>query len=224
MKRYSARGFTLLEMLLVLGLMAMLMLAVMQLMSQTASAWDGSEKSIRAVENDKIALNFIRKMLDKAKPISWRRSEDDSLVSRTFVGEEDVFYFAAPLPAASEKTGMYWFAIHAGQSPHYQRPVLLIDYWLLDDESKEKTLANKKSTEVLMTDVEKITFSYYGDNDYSNGTDDPVWQHEWRDLADPPLAIRMDIKRSRYDENDSDAIPRRDWQGLVIRVLQRKLR
>ncbi len=223
MKQYLIRGFTLLEMLLVLGLMAMLMLAVMQLMSQTASAWDGSEQTMRAVENDKIALNFIRKMLDKAKPLSWQHSEDDSSVSKTFVGEENTVYFAAPLPAVSEKAGMYWFAIHAGQSPHYQRPALLIDYWLLDDESKEKTLANKKSTEVLMTDVEKITFSYYGDNDYSDGTNNPAWQHEWRDLADPPLAIRMDIKRSRDDENDSDAIPRRDWQGLVMRVLQRSL-
>ncbi len=75
-----------------------------------------------------------------------------------------------------------------------------------------------------MTDVEKITFSYFGDNDYSDGMNNPAWQHEWQDLANPPLAIRMDIKRSRYDENDSDAIPRREWQGLVMRVLQRKLR
>lgn len=241
MKKTALYGFTLLEMLLVLALMATLMLAVTQLMSQTATVWNDSDRDIRALENDKIALNFIRRMLDRAKPVSWQPQqqqfnavangfinnnttvETQNVPKRTFIGEADKFYFAAPLPAVAEQMGMYLFSIRVGDNEYGKNSALLLDYWLLDNESMEKTLQNPKNTEVLMTDVSSISLSYFGDNDYSDGPDQPDWHGEWQALRDPPLALRMDIKRSAYDEDDSDSLLRRDWQGLTFGILQRSL-
>ncbi len=218
-------GFTLLEMLLTLGLMAMLVIGITQLMSQGAEVWNNSDRDIRAVENDKIALDFIRKMLLKAKPINWKTGDEEGKISKTFVGKPNELYFAAPLPVVgAEKLGIYLFMVSAQKTDEYLNKALVVDYWPLDEESLEKTLEGKKNSEVIMTDVDSVSFRYFGDKDYVDGLKDPEWQNDWESVRDFPLAVELSMKRSQFDAEDPESLERMAWQGVVFNVLQRSLR
>ncbi len=224
--RIKTAGFTLLEMLLALALLSMLMLAVTQLMSQGAEVWSNSDRDIRAVENDKIAINFLRKMLLRAKPITWRQSnEETGARSKVFVGNDDALHFAAPLPVAgSKQRGIYLFSVSAQKTEQYKNKAMVVSYRRLDEESLAKTMENEPVSEVIMTDVERLSFSYFGDKDYSDGTDKPIWQSDWDQVRDFPLAVKMSVQRSRFDADDPDAAERMAWDGLVFAILQRSLR
>lgn len=223
--RSRHQGFTLLEMLLSLGLMAMLMLATTQLMTSGAEIWNNSDRDIRAVENDKIALNFIRKMLQRAKPINWREANEDGVRSKTFVGKEKILYFAAPLPvAAAEELGIYLFALEAKKTDEYTHKALVVTYWQLNEESFDKTMENEAASEVIMTEVEQVNFSYFGDQDYSDGLKDPKWQEQWEMVRDFPLAVKMQLKRAHFDAENPDMAERMAWDGVVFNILQRSLR
>lgn len=222
--RYRVRGFTLLEMLLVLGFMASLMLATTQLISQGASVWSSSDFSIRAVENDKVALNFIRKMFNRAKPLNWEDAESGK-VSKMFVGEPEKVFFVAPLPiVGADQLGLYLFSLSVEKTDEYVNKGLVVSYWPLNEASLEKTLENEKSTEVIMTDVESMTLSYFGDRDYRDGLKNPEWHEDWIEIHDFPLAIKMTLERSELDEENPDANVRMAWDGLVFSLLQRSIR
>lgn len=224
-RRIQQFGFTLLEMLLALGLMAMLMLAMTQLMSQGAEIWNNSDRDIRAVENDKIAIDFIRKMLQRAKPINWREADDEGKRSKVFVGKQDELLFAAPLPiVGAEQLGIYLFSISARKTDEYVNKAIVVKYWPLDETSLKKTQENKAASEVIMTDVEQLTFAYFGDKDYSDGLQDPEWQDEWEAVRDFPLAVKLSVKRSRFNPDDPDMAERMAWDGIVFNILQRSLR
>lgn len=215
------KGFTLLEMMLALGLIATLMLALTQLLSQSATTWNNSNKTIQAIENDEIAINFIRKILNRAKQTGWRSDDEISFV-KDFIGQPDQFYFAAPLPVAkAEQLGIYLFSFSVEKTEEYKNKSLVVSYWKLDEESFEKTLENKKYRDVIMTDVEQIELSYFGDKEYNDGLDLPIWHSDWDAASGFPLAIKLTIKRSSANINILDDIPRTQWNNLTFTLLQR---
>lgn len=230
----NQRGFTLLEMLIALGLMAMLVVGMMRLMAQGTAVWSNSDRDIRAVENDKIAIDFIRKMLHKAKPMNWGGGlNSDYLLfnpiegtnEKIFVGKADALYFAAPLPASdAEHLGIYLFKIAAQQTDEYANKALVVSYWLLGEESLDKTLEGKKKSEVIMTDVDSVSFRYFGNKDSAGGLGDQEWQSDWEEMSHFPLAVEMSLKRSKFDPENPESVERVAWQGLVFSVLQRSLR
>lgn len=219
------RGFTLLEMLLALGLMSLLMLALTQLMSQGAEVWNNSDRDIRAVENDKIALDFLRKMIQRAQPIDWKNGDENGQINKVFVGDANALSFAAPLPVAgSDALGIYFFTVTAQQTQEYPQPAMLVSYRPLDEESLEATLKNEAQTEVIMTEVEQVTFSYYGDKDSMDGTDSPEWNDSWRAATEFPQAVKMHTERSAFDADNPDSAERMTWDGVVFEIFQRSLR
>lgn len=218
------RGFTLLEMLLVLGLVAVLMLTLMQLLSQTATLWNDSNEEIQHIENDELALSFIRKMFNRATPVNWEPSET-GLVSKAFLGKEKQLYFVAPLPiSAAEHLGLYLYSLTVEKPPTQVNQALVINYWPFNPASLEKTLENEKRQEVIMTEVAAISFRYFGDKDYSDGLDTPIWHDDWEAAGDFPLAVQLTIQRTPRDSADTTALPRQPWHDLTFNLLQRSLR
>lgn len=218
------KGFTLLEMLLVLGLVAGLMLALTQLLSHTASVWSDSNESIQTIENDEIAINFIRKMLTRARPIDWK-SNEEGRVTKTLVGLNDKLYFAAPLPiTGAEQLGLYLFAIHVEKTDTQVNKALVVSYWALNEESLDETLAGEKYSDVIMTDVDSVSFRYFGDRDYRDGLRTPIWHDDWEAVKDFPLAVQMSLTRTPTDPDDETAIPRITWKDLTFTILQRSIR
>lgn len=219
-----ARGFTLLEMLLVLGLVAVLMLTLMQLLSQTATIWGDSNEEIQRIENDELALSFIRKMFDRTTPVNWDANET-GLISKAFLGKEKQLYFVAPLPiSAAEHLGLYLYSLSVEKSPTQVNHALVISYWPFNPASLEKTLESERRHEVIMTDVAAITFRYFGDKDYSDGLDTPIWHDNWEAAGDLPLAVQLSIRRTPPDHTDDTAVPRLPWHDLTFNLLQRSLR
>lgn len=218
------RGFTLLEMLLVLGLVAALMLALTQLLSQSATVWNKSNRTIRAIENDEIAIHFMQKLFERTTPIDWR-GQSGTAVTKAFVGLNERVYFVAPLPiTGADQLGLYLFSIGVEKDKTQDSRAIVISYWALNEGGLEETLTNEKSSEVIMTEVEQLTLQYYGDKDATDGVDEPSWNDSWEDRREMPQAIRMTIERSDVNLDDVETLAREQWNDLTFILLQRSLR
>lgn len=225
MNNRCARGFTLLEILIALGLTTLILVAVMKLLAYGAEVWYDSDATIRATENDTIAMGFMRKMLENAKPLVW--AEGPQGASITFEGREDILYLAAPLPVANAQAmGVYVFAFTVETSAEVDNSALVVKYWPLSETSLAETLAGPEASEVLMTDVSRVRFEYYGYPPDATPEVDiaPQWLSEWTEGTAFPLAVRLTI--DRVDDNDSrfDTPVRASWENVVIGLNQAALR
>jgi|GEM_PF-6491976 len=225
-RQQLSKGFTLLEILLVLPMVALLLLAVVQLMSQSADLWRNNARDIKAIENDKIALAFIRKLLDNAVPVNWKVQQNGQS-KRIFIGKSDALYLVAPLPIAASqyRPGLYLFSLMVEQGKIYQNPALHINYWPLVEKNLDETLKGKKSTEVIMTDVKHVDFSYYGDKNQPGSQSAPSWHNDWQDNKRFPLAVKMSIARTTPEHYlATDNYQRFAWQDVVMTIRHRHSR
>lgn len=224
--RRHARGFTLLELLLALGLVAMLMLGITQLMTQAVTLWGESEQDIMSLESDKMGIDFVRKILLTATPLQWYDADLEAPES-TFSGDAGHLYLVGTLPIANaEHLGMYLFDFSVKKVAYLQNSALVISYRPLQEESKADTLATESVSEVVLTDVRQVHFEYYGyanpENQPESDEDEPSWQSDWQARYTLPFAVRMRLTRIQPDK-ESDLPARIDWGTLTFGILQRDM-
>lgn len=233
-------GFTLLEIMLALGLTSVLMLGAMTFLRQGVDAWTKSDVIIRESERELIAMNFLRKTISQAYSVDVGLGKDEAEAigaesgkseMTAFWGESDKVYMVGPLPVHHGKPmGLYLFGFMVENVAESDSSALVVKYWPINWESIGQTMAAEPGYEMLLDGVESISLEYFGEAEEPEAVDtqelgEPVleWTGSWTEREELPLAVRLNLTRLEFDE-DSERPPLPNWQDIYIKVAHRYIK
>jgi general secretion pathway protein J len=204
-----AGGFTLVELLIALVLIAIITTLMFSGLRLGSRAWEGVETVSERVSDLRVARNFIERTLRQARPASVVYEGEQVPV---FAGDTERVELVAPLSEHVGVPGLYILRLVLEPNGEFERLVLV--RWLLhpevlagDGEAPEweplleaadiaadagpfdrDLAAGAYGRTVLLPRVQDFELAYFG---IVEGETEPEWQEEW--LAEPrlPLRVRM---------------------------------
>jgi general secretion pathway protein J len=200
------RGFSLLEVLIAVSLLALLVTLAMGTLRTAVRAVRSGEALIERTDRTRVAQEFLRRQLSHAMPLAFERLEDTG-ENRVFVAERDSLRFVAPMPGYLSRGGPHvqWLELERGQDGMR----LVFDHAQLNgydpDDPKGES---QREPVVLLEGFREARFEYRA-LDEQGELDD--WSSTWEDPQRLPLLVRLSL------EFDPDS--RRRWPDLEIPVL-----
>jgi general secretion pathway protein J len=187
-------GFTLMELLVALTLLALLMTALLGGLRLGARVWEASGD--RLEDNDRLAAvrGFLRRRLEDAAPVA----EADTAARPLFLGEASSLRLASSMPAS---LGQGLFLLELALRPQADGGGSdLVLRWRPWPEAAESV-----GERALLDDVAGLTLAYF-----ARAEDEPEgrWLDVWQEQRLLPELVRIDV---RFPASD----PRR-WQPLIV--------
>lgn len=181
----KSRGFTLLEMLVVTGLMALLVLLGLNLMRSTASAATKSEATAERNEKMRSVQSFIRRQITGALPIAYEF--DASNGEATFYsGDRNKLQLVANMPGYLSYGGAYLQTFELKRSgENYQLE------FQFQQITTDGLLEAERQPEILLEGIKTGEFSYRTLDDQSKPGD---WKNDWKVSTQIPMQTRLNIE------------------------------
>lgn len=177
-------GFTLIEVLLAVALMAMIMaLAYGGLRASTRAAYRGEER-IANVQNMRMAHQFVRRQLNQVLPLAYMSDDQDRI---TFEGDSNKITFVSSMPGYLGFGGPQVQSI--ALEPGEQGLDLVLRHLPLaasDDGGLDNTDAI-----VLLEGIERGQFSFLGRDELGEIGE---WESYWEQVEAPPESISLELE------------------------------
>jgi general secretion pathway protein J len=192
-------GFTLVEMLVALMLLATIAMLMLLGYQTVVPAWRRTEVRSDMAREFQIAHDFLRNHLSQAYP-----AVVGELGARNvdFQGSGNALEFLAPLPQGSGASVIARYRIYASSEG-----TLRISSWLGFGE-RAAFSANEPSETVILSDLSAAQFSYFGSDEASQA---PHWQVSWSGRKTLPQLIKVHL--ARHDGRPPG------WPDLVVAPL-----
>lgn len=200
------RGFTLVELLLSIMLLAMLMAGAWAGISTATKAAQRGEALIDRTNRVRVAQEFIRRQIRNALALPYVVDKGTG-ETRTFEGEQDFLRFIAPMPGYLSHGGAYVQTLSL-------RPArgggeeLVFAHELLNGYDPDEPRDPEREPVVLIEGIRSATFEYRGLDDSGKLGD---WQDEWSAPGAQPVLVRLHLEMDR----DSGYV----WPDIVVPVL-----
>lgn len=179
-------GFTLLEVLFALMLMAIAMAAVWGALHTGATLVRNADATVQRSDRVRAVQQFLREYLGGAQPQAYASGRDKS--ARMFEGAPRQLTWVAPMPAQLGDGGLFVQTLQLLPDKDDRGYTLQLDYAPLTSDKQAPTNA---MPELLLDHVADGEFEYLV-TDRSGGP--PRWRSNWRSPAGLPLAVRIAIK------------------------------
>ena len=195
-----ARGFTLLEVLVGIGVFSLVVLALFAGMRIAGRGVDTAEGRSVTTSGMRIADGFIRRYVSQAFP-AWEREEERTGARRNlqFEGSENQLRFVAVMPPHLGVGGLHEVILTVHENAEEQR--LTVRRALVHPEFDREELAEDER--VLIDGVLRAQFAYFGSVEKESS---PQWHETWRGMARFPSLVRL-----RVTTRDAGS-----WPDLVI--------
>ena len=201
MKR-RADGFTLIEVVIAMALLATIMVLLYSGLTFALRSWDAGDANGRRVADRRLGENFLRREMTELFPMRWK---DATTVKFAFEGEQRHLRFVSSRPAGLQKGGLSLVSLEV-QDGDERRRHLMMRRAQPDDEAVDFAPLEKAEPVLLIADVESAQFSYFGaESDFA----EPSWTDSWPHKAQIPLLVRLRVKMT-----DGRVLP-----DFVIRVM-----
>jgi general secretion pathway protein J len=187
-----ARGFTLIELMLALVLMAGISSILYGSLALAARSWDGGEAKADQVSDMRAALTYLRTQLSEQYPQRmWKTPE----VQLLFAGERDEIRYAAVLPERVAGGGVYYFRLAVVRNG--DKSQLVQERLIPDPSALQEPEFHDAERSVLANDIAELKVSYFGRDANAAELDAPTWRDRWDDRQRLPLLVRVDVKPAK---------------------------
>lgn len=177
-----ARGFTLLEVLLALVLMALLMVGVWGALRTATRLTRGADALIARSDRVRAVQGFLRDYLGGAQPQGFLHKANEQ--ARMFEGDPDQMRYVAPMPAQLGNGGLFVQTLQLVRGDDGGQ-ILQLTYAPLTNDAALPTGAEP---ETLLDQLGGGHFEYL----YAAGNGKPAqWRDSWHSASGMPLAVRV---------------------------------
>ncbi|HEY1707120.1 MAG TPA: prepilin-type N-terminal cleavage/methylation domain-containing protein [Rhizomicrobium sp.] len=191
--RSDDAGFTLLELLVTLAVMALLSALLFTGLRFGAHAWDGSEAHGAGMDEVRLVQDFLRREIEQAYPVYV--ATDPTHPAVDFQGSENAMVFFGPSPQAARTHGRSRIALAAIRDGKHI--ALMI--------RAQPELGGGSWSDLLLRNLAAVQFSYFGPV-VRGGT--PSWRDVWPSGTLIPQLVRLQIKYAKGDA--------RLWPDLIV--------
>jgi general secretion pathway protein J len=194
--RRAQSGFTLIELVVAMVLLAAMMLLLYGGLNFSLRSWDAGDTNGRRTADRRLGANFLRRELSELFPMRWK---EPMTLKFAFEGEKHKLKFVSSRPAGITQGGLSLVGLEVEQEQGGRKHNLVMRRAMPDDEAKSFDPLDKAERNVLIADVDSVTFEYFGsENDFNP----PQWTDAWTVPYRIPEIVRLRIK-----DADGTALP-----------------
>jgi general secretion pathway protein J len=199
--RRLAAGFTLLELMIALTLLALMSGVLFGALGFAGRSWEGGEAKAEATAGMRLTHEFLRGQIEGQHPLRMHRMPEFPLV---FGGDAAEMRFAAPLPARISGGGIWFYRLMLATEGDRQR--LVLERVVPDLESTSFPAFDGADRSILADEIAELRIGYFGRDPGAAATAEPTWRDRWDDRNRLPLMVRVEVT------------PRRGpaWPALVV--------
>ena len=194
-ERHSVRsegGFTLLEMLIAVTLVAMMAVGLWGVFSISVRSWSRGTQFIDANQRHRSILDMVRKQLASAYALSGEYEDESGIRSYLiFSGMEDsVRFISLNSLQFQESPGLTLVSYEVARDPEGDYALVEKEARYLGQAPDQETSVNQDRAVPIFENLSSCTFEYL---DPGNETDPPNWVKEWdgQVLGQLPAAVSM---------------------------------
>ena len=205
--RGPRNGFTLIEVLVTLALLALVLALLSGALRFAQSTWDAATR-LDAHASTGTAESFLRARLGEAMPLYEQTAT--GLVRLAFEGTGESLSFVAPAANGPAGAGLYHHALDVAPGTGGGRSQNLLRLKLMPYQAKqtEPRGESMQQEHVLMGNVKSLTLRYFGRGAIRA---EPAWHAAWPRTDALPQLVEMTIARS-------------DGEGPAYLVIELRLR
>lgn len=192
MRPQRVRGFTLLELVIALTLLALMASVLYGALGYAGRSWEGGEAKAESTAGMRLSHGFLRTQLEAQHPLRMRKIVEFPLL---FNGSATELRFAAPLPARITGGGLWYYRVLVKSENDQSR--LVLERMLPDIEAAALPEFDKSERSILADNVKELRFGYFGYDVGAGRTTAPTWRERWDDPHRLPLLIRVDVVPNR---------------------------
>jgi general secretion pathway protein J len=200
MNATRASGFTLLELIVAMMLLALMSSLLYGTLSLSATTWDRGEAKAARAADMRLTEEFLRQALTAQHPLRLHTVVEQPLY---FQGGRDTLAFAGVLPGRAGG-GIYYFQLAV--TPNGDTSRLTLARLIPDSAATALPGFDGAQISVLADGIAEVRFSYFGRDVDANFVDTPTWRDRWENPHALPLIIRIDV-------TPSQGAP---WPSLVV--------
>jgi len=179
-------GFTLVELLIAMTLLALIVLILFDALHLASRAWDDNGFAEGRVSETTMAREWIRRQLTQAQPITLRTETGRPALA--FDGEPHAVTFIGAIPAHLNGGGLSWIRLRLVDSADGRQLVM-------DRERYQRDFEPELGQEprVLIEDIAAANFEYFG----SPTPNEPAtWHDQWTEIGYLPSLVRLELRFS----------------------------
>jgi general secretion pathway protein J len=188
--RGFTRGFTLVELLIALGLFALMssvLFGSLRLAGQSVEAGDNKAQTTAGM---RLASDFLRVGLAAQYPQRMRKIVGFPLLMG---GSGDEIRFVAPLPERVGVGGLWYYRLSVAPVPGKEETGLVLDRMLPDVNALDLPTFSESERSVLADDVQALKVSYFGRDEGASIDTAPTWRDNWDNPQQLPILIQIAV-------------------------------
>lgn len=182
------RGFTLLELIIALVLLALLSAVLFGSVKLAGRSTEGGEAKANAAASMRLAQQFLRANLEAQHPLRMRKMLEWPLL---FAGARDELRYTARLPARVAGGGIWYYRLVIRSED--SRSPLVLERMIPDLSAEALPEFANADRSVLAEGIASLKIGYFGRDPDTAPNVAPSWHDEWKDTQRLPMLIRIDV-------------------------------
>ena len=197
-----AVGFTLIEIVVAMVLLATTMLLLYSGLSFALRSWDAGDVNGRRTAERRLGENFLRRELTELFPMRWK---DATQLKMAFEGGAARLRFVSSRPAGLQMGGLALVSVEVEEDREKHTRDLVMYRAMPDDEAKDFAPLERAERHLLLAGIDQVKFAYFGTENEFN---EPKWHDSWDFPGRIPEMVRMRLRAA-----DGENLPE-----LVVRI------
>lgn len=182
-------GFTLIELVVAMSLVALLMTMVYEGLRTSQRASETGQAFIDRTNRLRITQEFVRQQVSRLMPLPYKQDASTGKLY-LFEGDREKIRFVAPMPGYLGFGGTYVQELEVIRDGRYRS--LVFRHWLQNG-FDEKKIDKSEPPILLISGIKDATFRFRGLNPEGKVGD---WTERWDDPQLTPLAVQLKMDMS----------------------------